>query len=369
MAESRFTPRTIYRAVLLAFALVIAALIFKALVTLIMATLIVVIIALPLSSFATMLKRFRIPRGVGATVGLLIGRGVLGGLIALIVPTFSHEINRFVNSLPTIVDHLRHRIAGVTGTSPSKIGKQIQGYVNGYTHHPQRLLGPAETIGATLAGVLAAIVVVLLTALYTAIHPEPLRIGIVRLFPPPRRARADVVLSRLGTAYVGWLRGLAIGMVVLGVLTYAGLRLVGLPFPAFFAVFTAVAMIVPYFGALASSIVPILYALTFSPGKAVLVAVVYVVAHQVESNVIQPQVVARTVELHPAVVAIGVLAVEQLFGFVGLIVAVPVLSTIRILIDELWIAPMEERREEALAQAPAQIAAVRESMPKAADHA
>src|SRR5579875_3842235 len=66
----------------------------------------------------------------------------------------------------------------------------------------------------------------------------------------------------------GWLRGLAIGMVVLGGLTYLGLELVGLQFAAFFAVFTAIAMIVPYFGALASSIVPILYALTFSPEKA-----------------------------------------------------------------------------------------------------
>jgi predicted PurR-regulated permease PerM len=368
MAESRLTPRTVYRAVLLAFALVVAALIFKALITLIMALLIVVIIALPLAALATFLKRVaRIPRGIGALLGLLVGVGILGGLIVLIVPAFSHEVNQFVNSLPSIVDDLRHRIAGVTGASPSKIGKQIQTYVNSYTHHPAKLLGPAETIGATVVGIVAALIVVLLTALYTAIHPDPLISGIVRVVPPPGRARAEVVLGRLRTAYMGWLRGLVIGMVVLGSLTYVGLLLVGLPFAAFFAVFTAVAMIVPYFGALASSIIPILYALTISPGKAVLVAIIYVVTHQVESNVIQPQVVARTVELHPAVVAIGVLAVEQLFGFVGLIVAVPILATVRILIEELWISPMEESRRDQLAEQPAQIAAVRESPRRAAD--
>lgn len=367
MAESRITPRTVYRAVLLAFALVIAALIFRALATLVMAALIVVIIALPLSGLATLLQRFRIPRAVGATLGLLIGLAALAGVIALIVPAFSHEINQFVNSLPSIVDQLRHRVAGVTGTSPSKVGKQIQNYVNSYTHHPAKLLGPAATVGATVAGILAALVVVLLTALYTAIHPEPLVSGIVRTVPPRGRAKAEACLTRLRTAYLGWLRGLAIGMVVLGGLTYLGLRLVGLQFAAFFAVFTAIAMIVPYFGALASSIVPIVYALTFSPEKAILVAIVYVVAHQVESNIIQPQVVARTVELHPAVVAIGVLAVEQLFGFVGLIVAVPILATVRILIDELWILPMEENRRESLTQQPAQIAALRDAPRRAAD--
>jgi predicted PurR-regulated permease PerM len=172
--------------------------------------------------------------------------------------------------------------------------------------------------------------------------------------------KAELVMTRLRAAYVGWLKGLVIGMIVLGGLTYLGLRLVDLHFAAFFAVFTAVAMIVPYFGALASSIVPILYALTFSTGKAILVAVVYIVAHQLESNVIQPQVVARNVEMHPAVIAIGVIAVEQLFGIVGLIVAVPVLATIKILIEELWILPIEESRRDALVEQPAQIAAVRD---------
>jgi predicted PurR-regulated permease PerM len=100
-------------------------------------------------------------------------------------------------------------------------------------------------------------------------------------------------------------------------------------------------MIIPYFGALISSIPPIIYALTVSPGKAVIVAAIYVVAHQVESNVIQPLVVARNVELHPALVAVGVVAVDQLFGFVGLIVAVPILSTLKILVEELWVKPVE----------------------------
>jgi predicted PurR-regulated permease PerM len=360
VTEPRITPRTVYRAVLLAFALVVAALVFKQLVTLIMGVLIVVIIALPMSAFATRAKRFGVPRAIGATVALLIGLALLGGFIALIVPVFSHEITQFVNKLPTIVDDLRHRVAGLTGASPSKVGKQIQTYINSYTHHPVKLLGPAEAIGASVVGAIFALIVVLLTALYTAINPDPLSSALIRVIPPQRRVKAERVLARLRTAYIGWLKGMAIGMVVLGGLTYVGLRLVNLQFAAFFAVFTAIAMIVPYFGALASSIVPILYALTFSTEKAILVAVVYIAAHQLESNVIQPQVVARTVEMHPAVIAIGVIAVEQLFGFVGLIVAVPILVTIKILIEELWIVPVEENRRDALVEQTAQIAAVRD---------
>jgi predicted PurR-regulated permease PerM len=349
MTDTRITPSVLYRTVLLAFGLVVLGLVFRQLASLVLAVLIVVIIALPLSALATALQRLHIPRAIGALIGLLIGIGAFAVLVAALVPVFSHEINQFANSLPVIVDSLRHRLGALTGTSASHIGRQVQDFVNGYTHHPSKLLGPLASVGASVVAVIGAIIVVLLTALYTAIHPQPLISGVVRLTPPPRRIVVKVILTRLRIAYLGWLRGLVLGMIVLGGITYVGLLLVGLQFAAFFAIFTAVAMIVPYFGALASSIPPILYALTISPGKALIVAAIYILSHQLESNVIQPLVVARTVELHPAAVAVGVVAVDQLFGFVGLIVAVPILVTVKILIEELWIRPIESRGFEEVA--------------------
>ena len=341
VSESRVNAGVIYKAVLLAFGLVIAAMIFQALISLLLGLLIVVIIAAPLSAFADRLQRWRIPRAIGAVIGLLLGLGVLAGLVALVVPVFTSEVDHFAASLPAIGDSLSRRLGRLTGSSPAHITAQVQHFVTNYTRDPSKLLGPVASAGASIAAAAGAIIVVLLTALYTAIHPDPLVNGMIRLFPPQRRPHVAHILGRLRIAYLAWLRGLLVGMLVLGSLTYAGLELVGLQFAAFFAVFTAIAMIVPYFGALASSIPPIVYALTVSPQKAVLVAIVYIIAHQVESNAIQPLVVARTVKLHPAVVAIGVVAVEQLFGFIGLLVAVPILATASILVDELCVKPLE----------------------------
>jgi len=347
VSDSRITPGVIYKAVLLAFALVIGAMIFHALSSLILGLLIVVIIATPLAAFADLLARWHCPRAIGATLGLLLGLAAVAGLVALIVPVFTREVNDFAHSLPAISDSLTRRLGRLTGSSPAHIASQIQHFVNNYTHDPSKLLGPVASIGASVAAGVAAIIVVLLTSLYTAIHPDPLVSGLIRLFPLRRRPHVHHILMRLRTAYLGWLRGLFVGMLVLGSITYVGLLVVGLRFAAFFAVFTAVAMIVPYFGALVSSIPPILYALTISPQKAILVAIIYILAHQVESNLIQPLVVARTVKLHPAVVAIGVVAVEQLFGFIGLLVAVPIIATATILVDELWVKPLEHREDGA----------------------
>ena len=115
MNDSRVTPGALYRMVLLAFGLVVAGLVFRQLKTLVLAVLIVAVIALPLSAFATQLGRVGVPRAIGATLALLIGLGLIGGLIAITVPVFSQQVNQFVNSLPGITDSLRHRLAGLTG--------------------------------------------------------------------------------------------------------------------------------------------------------------------------------------------------------------------------------------------------------------
>jgi len=87
---------------------------------------------------------------------------------------------------------------------------------------------------------------------------------------------------------------------------------------------------------------PVLLALTDSPGKAILVLGAYVLVQQLESNVTIPIIMANRVRLHPAVIAVGVVVVGQLFGFIGLFVAVPILSLIIIAVEEFWVKPVEE---------------------------
>jgi predicted PurR-regulated permease PerM len=176
-----------------------------------------------------------------------------------------------------------------------------------------------------------------------AIRPEPLINGLLSLIPPDRREHARFVMGRLRTAWIGWGQGVVIHMILTLIFIYFGLTIVGLDFAIVFAVFSALLVVIPYFGAIFSSIPPILLALTVSPTKAALVALVYVIAHQLEGNVIIPLVMARQVKVHPAVIAVGVVVVGELFGFVGLLVSVPILSAIVILTHELWVKPMEAR--------------------------
>jgi predicted PurR-regulated permease PerM len=342
-----------YRAVLLAGVLLVLGLLFRQLATLLLAVLMTVIIAIPLSAGATKLERRGIPRPLGALATLLLGVAVLAGILALIIPTFVHETNQFVDQVPGIVNDLEKTAGSVTGDRPSEVGDKVQRYLRRYTDHHKKLIGPVTSIGLSVAGVAGALILMLITAYYISVRPQPLIDGALRLVPPQRRVHAREVMDRLRAAWIGWIQGVVFDMFISGTLLFIGLTIIGLDFALVFAVLTALFVVVPYFGAIAGAIPPVAYALTISPGKALAVLIVYIAVQQIESNMIIPLVMARATRLHPAVIAIGVLAVGQLFGIVGLFVAVPIISAVVILTEETWVREIEEadarRTAEALA--------------------
>jgi predicted PurR-regulated permease PerM len=343
MDSERASAQVAYRAVLLAAALLVFGLVFRQLLTLMLAVLMTVLIALPVAAVATRLEKRGVPRALGAAIALLYAVATIALLVYILIPPFVDETNRFVDDVPGIVDDLENQVHDITGAQPGAVGHTVQEFVQRYTNDPARLIGPITSIGLSLAGVMGALVLMLITAFYMAVRPEPLVGGMLSLVPPPTRAHARHVLERLRRAWVGWVAGTFVDMVVTGLLLYLGLRIVGLHFAVFFAVLTAVLTLVPYFGAIAGAIPPVLFALTDSPGKALIVLAIYVLVQQVESNVTLPLVRPEAVRLHPAVIAIGVVLVGRLFGVVGLLVSVPILSLVTIGVEELWVKPLEER--------------------------
>jgi predicted PurR-regulated permease PerM len=341
--ELKISPAQLaYRIVLLAGGLLLFGLLFRQLVTLLLAILVTIIIAIPLSAAAKRLERYRIPRPVGALIALLAGVGTLALIIYLLIPPFVDQTQQFVDDVPAIVKDLERVYADVTGQNAGEVGDKVQRFFERYTKEPNRLIGPLTSVGLNVAGILGALVLILITSYYMAIRPEPLVNGLVRLAPPPRREHIRSVLGRIRQSWIGWMEGVVIDMFVTFVMLYVALTIVGLDFAIFFAVLSALLVVVPYFGAIAGAIPPVLFALTDSPGKALLVLGAYILVQQLESNVTIPIIMAQRVRLHPAVIAVGVVVVGKLFGFVGLFVAVPILSLIIIGVEEFWVKPIEE---------------------------
>ena len=332
----------LYRAVLLAAGLLVLGLLFRELVTLMVGVLVTVLFAIPVAAIATRLERYRVPRPVGALLAILLILGTFAGIVAAVMPTFVDQMDQFIDDVPGIVDDLERDLEDLTGAEPGEVGDEIQDRLEDIAGDPAQLIGPIATIGLGVAGFLAATVLGIVTAYYIAVRPQPLIDGALSLFPPSRRQWALQVGERIRGSWIGWMKGVAIDMLANGLMIWAGLELIGLEFALVFGVVAGLFTVVPYFGPVAAGILTTLFALaTAGFEQAVLVIAVFLVVQQIEGNLTIPLVMAQTVRLHPAVIAIGIVIMGQLLGFIGLFVAVPILSLLVILVDEIWVKPQE----------------------------
>jgi len=340
VSSSRRGEQAVYGAILLGAFLVIAGLLVKQLVTLLLAVLLTLIISLPLAWCARRLERFGVPRSLGALLGLLAALAAAAGGLALLLPPLVRQGGRLITRAPSLLHTAELKVSSVTGQKPGKVATDLQKDLTSLLKDPGHLLGPIASIGLGVATAIAGAIIVLVTAYFMAARPDPLVNGLLSLFPARRRSAARETVQRIRDVWVGWLRGVAVSMSLVGALLYIALGpIVGLPFALVFAVFSGLAEVVPYLGALLSGIPPVLLALTISPGMAIEVLIIYIAIHQIEANFISPLVMSRAVHLHPAVIAIGVVAVGEIFGLLGLAVALPLLTLADILIDVLWVGP------------------------------
>jgi predicted PurR-regulated permease PerM len=339
------TPAAVYRAVGLAAALAVAALVLEQLLTLVLVVLVVIIVALPLGAAASVAERHGLPRAVGASAALLTAFAVLVGLGFAVLPEFVSQVKEFAQRLPAILSAANGYVHGLTGRSTRSLSAQLNGFIDGYVHHPAQLAGPVEHIGLTLAEIVFALLVIIVAAFLIAINPAVLMESFLRLLPPARRPAAREVMARVRLAWLGWMAAVGIDMLVLGGLLFLGLDLVGLNFAIGFAVFSAFMTVIPNYGSVISAIPPIIAGLAVSPSKALLVLIVYLVVNQIEGNLILPLIMARTVDMHPGVVALGLLVMAALFGLIGVLIAIPLLSLAVIMVETLWIEPQEARAD------------------------
>lgn len=331
-----------YRPILLAAGLLLVWLLFSELITLLLAVLVTVILAIPLSALASWLERYNVPRGLAVVGGVLVGLAVIGGLLSVLVPQLIAQVQSFIDAVPAIVDSIRGAVSDVIGSGDANLGQTLQQGIQGLVGSPETFIGPLASVGLGVVGAIGGIILVLVTAIFMAVHPRPLVVGALRLVPPADRPAFVTVMERLREAWIGWMKGVGVDMLVTGTLLFVGLTIVGLDFPLLFAVLAALLVVIPYFGPVIAGIPPVLVGLAESPTTGLLVLGVYIVVQLFEANVTIPLVLSRTAKLHPALIASGVVVVGQVLGFAAVLVAVPIISTVIILVDELWVKPAEE---------------------------
>jgi len=153
--------------------------------------------------------------------------------------------------------------------------------------------------------------------------------------PGARRAAVVRLLRDIDQALGSYIRGQFIVSLAVGVLAYIGYLIIGMPYPLLMASFVALFEIIPYLGPFLGALPALIMAATISWKMVLLAALVNFICQNLESNVISPQVVGRTLHIHPLTIILVLLVGGELAGAVGLILAVPAYAALKVVFQHL----------------------------------
>jgi predicted PurR-regulated permease PerM len=310
----------------------------------ILAFLLTILLSIILSAPVNYLARKGWPRTWGVIAVIAAIGGVFSLLGLALVPAVETQSREFAEAFPTLLDEalaLANRLQSFFG-----LGTQIGLNPESFSELGRKVLtgstvSTAAGVGLTAATVVSLAAVVFISTIYLVIRPEPWINGFVSLFPAGWRQRTREVLQALYQTVQRWFLGQLAAMTFIAVFWAISLSLIGVPFALLIGIFSGLISFIPYVGALISVVVPVLLALISDPFSAVWVIVAFIIIQQIEGNLLQPIVMSRAVDLHPALVVFAILVMGTLFGIVGVFLAVPLVAALQVLVRELWVQRMD----------------------------
>ncbi|NLK01252.1 MAG: AI-2E family transporter, partial [Clostridia bacterium] len=158
------------------------------------------------------------------------------------------------------------------------------------------------------------------------------------MFFPPAAVRDDFISlwAEIDDVLMCFIRGHLIVAILVAVFSALGLKLVGMNYVLLLSIIIGIMELIPYFGPIIGSVFAISLALLKSKTLGVYVFIVMVVIQQLESNIISPAILGESVGLHPIMIIFALLAGGKLFGFIGLLLAVPVSAVLKIIMGHVF---------------------------------
>jgi predicted PurR-regulated permease PerM len=292
-------------------------------------------------------RRLRIPPGWSLAAAVLVTLGGLALLFYILVPPLVVQTRELVRVLPTYITGWEAAIDRLVTRVPALASVYEPGQHKLLLALYDQVAGQFNDVVPKVFGiveVLISIFSVAVMGLYLAIHPALYREWLIALFPPIHRDLVRDVLTDCGDSLRAYIVGLLLAMSFLATLTAVGLTVLHVPYALTFGVFTGLATIVPFFGTLLATALPVLFVIGGPDGgtRAIWVVVIGIVVHLIEGNVVAPLIMSKKVDLPPVLTIVFVLIIGSLLGPLGLLVAVPGLAVIMVIVRRILLTRLYE---------------------------
>jgi predicted PurR-regulated permease PerM len=301
-----------------------------------------VVLATALNRLARYLQKFGLKRSIAVLLSVSFLVLIFVGLFLIIVPPFAQQFQQLTQRAPQGIAKLNEWIDQIEARFSGQMGQRLPNLdINDIIQQLQPLFnqlvgGAGAFVGNTLGVILSFLLVIVLT-LMTLAEPLSYRKAFIQLFPSFYRRRVDGILNECEIALGRWVIGALISMSVIAFLSLIGLSVLQVPLPLAHAVVAGFLNLIPNIGPTLSVIPPMTIALLDSPLKSGFVLILYFLIQQFESNVLTPYVMAQQVSLLPAVTLIAQVFFATFFGFLGLLLALPLTVVAQVWIREALI--------------------------------
>ena len=337
-----------------------------------------VLFAIAVSAGVDQLQRLRVPRGLGAGLIVVVFFGSLIGFGSSMAPTLRAQGAELRQKLPEAVDRveqwLARRNSGVFGlllqngstspaaTAPAAARAKPAGAAPTTSPAGARDSTPAiralrARLGEQMTGasrylfpfitstvqVIGGLLLIVFLSIYFAADPDLYRRGALALLPARRRERGAQVLDRIATVLRKWLVTQLIAMAVIGTVTTIALLILDVKAAFALGLLAGLFEFIPTVGPILSAIPGVAMAFLDSPEKAVYVAIVYWGIQFLENHILIPLLMKGGMDLPPALTVLSQALLALVFGFLGLMVAVPMLATVMVVIQMLYVEQLPAR--------------------------
>lgn len=286
-------------------------------------------------------RKMGLRRGLSVPLLLLvlIGLIVLGGVT--LFPKVLHQVSQMIAGIPQLVQDV-HKVAAHASNYTWYQELNLDKYVNQL--NAERIAGGIfksfakgipDLVGS-LAGTLLSVITVPMVLFFMLKDGKKFVPSIQRLFPENYQDEVGVAFARMDDALAHYISGQAIECLFVGIFMGIGYTVLGQPYALLLALIAMVTQLIPYLGPYLGAIPSVLVASTIGWKQVALVITLTVIVHLIDGNFIYPNVIGRSLEIHPLTIVIILLVVTNIFGILGTILAIPVYAVVKTVMIYVW---------------------------------
>ena len=278
-------------------------------------------------------KYFKINRIIGILLTLVCGL-VIG--VVYLLPILINQLTSLIATSQTIYSRLQDLIIDLS-TYPAFQNLDIQATIQqlnlSYVDILQNILNSVtNSVGSVLSALFSTVLIIIMTPvflIYFLLDGHKFLPMLERTVLKRDKLHITGLLKNLNTTIARYISGVAIDAIIIGCLAFIGYSVIGLKYALVFAIFSGLANLIPYVGP-SIGLIPMIIANVFTDPHRMLIAVVYMlIIQQVDGNILYPRIVGGVMKVHPITILVLLLLSSNIYGVIGMIVAVPTYSILK----------------------------------------